>query len=80
MRTKLTAVAALAAAAITQTAVASANTSGAIHAGRKPATAVHSCRTGDAPLPGGASTNPKSGAGLVARGWDSWSGAGGPSC
>src|SRR4051812_10051773 len=79
MRTKLTAVAALAVAAITLTAVASANTSGAINAGRA-AAAVPSCRAGNAPLPGGASTNPKSGAGLVARGWDSWSYAGEPAC
>ena len=33
--------------------------------------ATHSCRTGNAPLPGGASTNTKAGSGLVARGWDS---------
>jgi hypothetical protein len=42
-----------------------------------PATAAQPCRTGNAPLPGGASTNPASGAGLVARGWDSQS-LGGP--
>jgi hypothetical protein len=30
-----------------------------------------SCRTGDAPLRGGASTSTTSAAGLVARGWDS---------
>jgi hypothetical protein len=30
------------------------------------------CRTGDAPLPGGASTSKTSAAGLAARGWDSW--------
>jgi hypothetical protein len=34
------------------------------------AAATPSCRTGDAPLAGGASTNPRSGAGLTARGWD----------
>jgi hypothetical protein len=33
--------------------------------------AAHSCRTGNAPLPGGVSTNTKAGSGLVARGWDS---------
>jgi hypothetical protein len=31
------------------------------------------CRTGDAPLPDGASTSKTSAAGLAARGWDSWS-------
>jgi invasion protein IalB len=31
---------------------------------------AHQCRPGNAPLPGGASTNPASRAGLVARGWD----------
>ena len=31
------------------------------------------CRTGNAPLPGGASTNARAGGGLVARGWDSQS-------
>jgi hypothetical protein len=34
---------------------------------------VHLCRTGNAPLAGGASTNAAAGAGLVARGWDSQS-------
>jgi hypothetical protein len=33
--------------------------------------AAHSCRTGNAPLSGGVSTNTKAGSGLVARGWDS---------
>lgn len=33
---------------------------------------AHSCQEGGAPLPGGASTNPASGAGLVARGWEGW--------
>jgi len=33
--------------------------------------AAHSCHTGNAPLPGGVSTNSKAGSGLVARGWDS---------
>lgn len=37
--------------------------------------ATPACR-GNAPLPGGASTNPRSAAGLTARGWDYWSGYG----
>jgi len=42
--------------------------------------ATHSCRTGNAPLPDGASTSKTSGAGLAARGWDSWSAKGGRNC
>jgi hypothetical protein len=38
------------------------------------ATKAHSCPTGDAPLPDRASTSPASAAGLVARGWEAWSG------
>jgi hypothetical protein len=34
--------------------------------------AASPCRTGNAPLQGGASTSTRSGAGLVARGWDAW--------
>jgi hypothetical protein len=38
---------------------------------RRAVVSVHACQPGDAPLPDGASTNAKSRAGLVARGWDS---------
>jgi hypothetical protein len=43
-------------------------------------TASDSCRTGDAPLPDGASISKTSRAGLAARGWDSWSPAGSRGC
>jgi len=42
--------------------------------------ATHSCRTGNAPLPDGASVSKTSGAGLAARGWDSWSAKGSRNC
>jgi hypothetical protein len=42
--------------------------------------ASQSCQAGNAPLPGGASTNARSGAGLTARGWDAQSAGGVWSC
>ena len=52
------------------------------HAGvaRSTQPATHSCGTGDAPLPGGASTSTRSRAGLTARGWDAQSAGGAWSC
>ena len=37
---------------------------------------VNSCRSGNAPLPGGTSINARTGAGLTARGWDAQSAGG----